>query len=254
MSTTNTYVTPAPITSGAVLSDLSGGGMGAVLDLMITANPAIAVPTVAATVSTSTGTPLTQLASGTYYCTYTWSNAAGETTDGAAHAAESAQFTVVFNTSHVRITIPALPTGATHANIYITLTNGAVHTEVLYASGITTTTYDVGSATYGDPARVPPTANTTDYNQIDVLRLVNSMRRGDFQAVWRKYNDSLGAFFQGDPITTAECMRSLHVCHVVVGMWNKAMTDIGTLVFQHPGTLGTASYSNVSTRTKRTIT
>jgi hypothetical protein len=111
----------------------------------------ITAPTATPTVSPTGGGPTGgNLQAGTYYVKYTYVNAIGETTP----SPESTQFTVA--TGNVpQVTLPALPTGVTSINLYLTPTNGASGTEVLYATSITTTTYNLSAAV----TQQPPTSN-----------------------------------------------------------------------------------------------
>ncbi len=97
---------------------------------------AVADPTVAVTgaVTTAAG----GLAAGTYIFAYTWVNAYGESTIGAS---TSAGVVVAGTTERATLTFPALPTGATSINLYITTAGGAAPATLqLYKTGITTTT------------------------------------------------------------------------------------------------------------------
>ncbi len=254
MATLNVYKRPLPVTSGATFAQLQAGGLGGVLDLMIAANPALTPPTVAATVNTGTASAVTTLPSGTYYVTYTWANDAGETTDGTAHAAESSVFTIVSSTTQPRVTIPALPTGATHANIYLTAANGAVTTEVLYASGIVATTYDLTGPTFGDSTRTVPTTNTTAYSNTAVASLIKSWSNGDDHKVFLRLAQHLDAFLRGDPMTLGQAWGDFHKAHVAIAALDKALDDIGVLIFANPGTIDNAVIAaGMITSKKRTF-
>jgi hypothetical protein len=124
-----------------------------------------------ATASNSTSPPASNgttggLAAGTYYIGYTWVHAHGETTMGAGSpaASVSAQLTVAAG-NVPQVTIPSLPTGAVSANIYVSNTNGSSSALVLYAKGVTTTTYNLYSSTWNGVAFAsgtsPPASNTT---------------------------------------------------------------------------------------------
>ncbi len=114
-------------------------------------------PTVAATAAaTGGGATGGLLAAGTYYVYYTWvDTVSGESTVGTS---ASVQLTVSA-TNIPRVTIPALPSYAASANIYLTPVGGALGTEQLYKTGVTGLTTDL---TILHPlGAVPPAANTT---------------------------------------------------------------------------------------------
>jgi hypothetical protein len=119
----------------------------------------IANPTVAATVSaTGGGTTGGLLAAGIYRVKYTWTTRWGETTAGTS---ESGTFTAAAG-NIPRVTLPSLPANALAANIYLTPVGGTTNTEVLYATGVAPTTYDLTKDAWpSSDATTPPTANTT---------------------------------------------------------------------------------------------
>jgi len=104
----------------------------------------LANPSTQATVNVTGGGAGGSLPAGDYYVSYTWNSTEGETTAGTS---QSAQFTAT-GTDIPRVTIPALPTGATSANIYLTDTGGATGTGRLYRRNVTTTTVDLDLASY----------------------------------------------------------------------------------------------------------
>lgn len=85
-------------------------------------------------------------ASGSYRAGYSWVTANGET----AMSPETGNITLTQSSSAVRVTIPALPTGVTSANIYLTGAGTGSQTETLYATGVTTTTHDPASASWNN--------------------------------------------------------------------------------------------------------
>ncbi len=114
-------------------------------------DPPSGAPTVSATGGGVSGG---SLQAGAYYCKYTWVNSNGETTA----SPESTQFTISAG-NIPEVTIASLPTGATSANIYLTVAGGATNTETRYQQFVTTTTTDLEDATTtGNP--VPPSTNT----------------------------------------------------------------------------------------------
>ncbi len=120
----------------------------------------IAAPTAAATVSaTGGGSVGGLLAAGTYYLKYTAINGYPSSTGsgtGETTPSPSVSFTVAAG-NIPRVTIPTLPTGASAAKVYVTPVNGADGTEILYASGVASGTYDLAS---GSPGSFTPASNT----------------------------------------------------------------------------------------------
>jgi len=105
-------------------------------------------PSVAATVNpTSGGSTGGLLVPGTYYAAYTWidSLTGKETGPGSSG---SAQFTVASG-NIPQITIPAVPAWASSANIYLTLPNGAMSSEVRYLTGVTALVSNLAVANAG---------------------------------------------------------------------------------------------------------
>jgi hypothetical protein len=101
----------------------------------------IANPTTQLTASaTGGGASGGSLAAGDYYIAYTWVDEDGnETTIGTSVSAA----VTVGATNIPRVTIPALPTGAVSANIYLSDTDGTNTAVKLYKTGVTATTADL---------------------------------------------------------------------------------------------------------------
>jgi hypothetical protein len=109
-------------------------------------------PAVVATVNVTGGGSVGGLLSpGNYYVAFTYIDTltGKETIFGSSR---SVQFTVALG-NIPRVTIGALPAWAASANIYLTPPGGAIGSEVQYASGITTTTYDLAAFNTGT---IPP--------------------------------------------------------------------------------------------------
>jgi hypothetical protein len=102
------------------------------------------------------------LPAGIYKVGYTFVNTWGETLVGGG----SATFNVGAGNAPV-VTLPSLPTGASSMNVYLTNTNASSGPYALYASGITTTSDTLGSASFTNGTKTfansspPPTVNTT---------------------------------------------------------------------------------------------
>src|SRR3954470_12063568 len=132
-----THVAPTIVASGTTWTQLKTGGLKVLLDNLSTANTAKADPTTQVTAAGSVSAG--GLLAGTYFFTYTFCDAFGETlADG-----RSAQFTSTGAAQLCTLTLPALPTGVSCMNVYCTKPNGASGTETLYATGITGTPLDM---------------------------------------------------------------------------------------------------------------
>ncbi len=114
-------------------------------------------PTISVTGGGSTGG---LLAAGTYFVRYSFYGPFGETWASAAGTFTSASGNIP------RVTIPALPTGATAAKIYLSPVGGTALQCTLYATAVAPTTYDLatayatGGAAY--PADVTQTSGTVN--------------------------------------------------------------------------------------------
>ncbi len=99
-----------------------------------------------------------KLAAGSYYVKYTWLDSSnnGETTG----SPESAQFIIVAG-NIPQVTLSALPSWASAANIYLTPANGASGTETLYASGVTGVSYSLSIARSVSSTPPVPVTNGT---------------------------------------------------------------------------------------------
>ena len=109
------------------------------LNILSESNPD---PAVAATVNpTGGGATGGTLTAGAYLAYYTWIDAVSGKESGVG-TSKSAVFNVAA-TNVPTVTIPVLPAWASSANLYLTPANGAAGTEVLYATGVTTTTVNL---------------------------------------------------------------------------------------------------------------
>lgn len=146
----------------------------AVLVYDSSAAAALANPSVTATgAPTGGGASGGSLAAGTYKVAYTFVNSWGETTIGTSTSA-----TITVGATNIpRITVPSLPAGATSINLYVTSTGGAAPATLRqYATGITTTTYDMSAAlpALGNAHPAPPTTNTTAAATVRKLTVANN--------------------------------------------------------------------------------
>jgi hypothetical protein len=106
-----------------------------------------ACPTTPTTTPTfgNTGATPTNLATGTYRVAYAWVDAGGNVSN--LNFTE-ATLAVTNGVTQPKVTIPALPTGVSSANIY--LSAGAAYTTRLYKTGVTTTTTELVDALWMD--------------------------------------------------------------------------------------------------------
>jgi hypothetical protein len=238
------FIAPTVRASTGTFSQLQAGGLAGHVDRLIAAQTALANPTTQATASaTGGGSTGGFFAAGTHYISYTFVNGFGETTAGTS---ESAQLTVSAG-NIPRITLPSLPTGATSINLYATAASGATGSEVLYAQGITTTTYDMAIASPVSTV-TPPTANTTAISQAQA-NLLKRFRGAGVQAVMREYATKLDNWLRGDPITEAQAQAQVALYAGVFSMLRTLANEVGVLVHANPGTLANTTSGN----TRRTF-
>lgn len=244
------YTAPTIIASGTTWAQLQAGGVSAVLDKLIAANlAATSAPTVAATVAaTGGGATGGLLAAGTYYATVTETNGIGETTAGP----ETAQFTVGA-TNIPRITFQTLKAGNTARKVYLTAANGASGTEVLYAAGITTATYDMATAAVANSRAVPPpTVNTTGLTTAK-LRLIRSAKIGSLQDVYRAMGTLIRNFVAGEAMNYQELTTKHQDAVTAFALLLALGNEIGVLIDANAGTFGgAATGASGSRRTVRT--
>lgn len=227
------YKTPNVRASTLAWADLKAGGLNAILDGLVAANTALTAPSSQATVSTTAGAA-TSLAAGVYYASYTFSNTLGETTVGTGR---SNSFTIILDDTDdkPRITVPSLPTGASGINIYLTAAGGAAGSEKLYATGVTTTTYNATSATWLDSAKGIPSSNTTAMSNI--LEQISMMKTRRWDQVMRRINSNINNFISGQPIDMAEARAMISRDAALIKALSTALDEIGTLVEANPGTV-----------------
>lgn len=229
-----TYVAPSIRASGDAWAALKSGGLAGHLEDLLAANATHltvgAAPTLAATGGGASGG---SLAAGTYFATYTLVDAGGET----VASAESSQMTVSA-TNVPRVTFPSLPAGAISRNLYLTPANGASGTEVLYASGITGTTFDLSGAAPAS-AVTPPTANTTGLTAFQ-LATVRLAEQGQLQRAWSDAQRLLVSIVEGAPIPIASENQRLLDYAVVFHLLATCLDEAATLVAANPGTISTA--------------
>lgn len=239
------YVSPTIVASGTTFAQLQAGGLSAMVDKFIGTNVALsakAAPTVSATGGGASGG---LLAAATYTFRFTEVTGFGE---GPVSATSSA--TVVGATNIPRVTMAALSAGASSRNLYIA-TGGA---EVLYATGITTTTYDcaVAVASAADPAvTAPPTVDTSPAT--GAQEYLGQGRSKQFQRTWDAAARNLHNFLQGDPVNLNEVKLRHAKFAAVLKTLVAAMDEAGVLIAANHGTLTSVTNSAGNRVPRRTF-
>jgi hypothetical protein len=240
------YSAPSVTASGTSFAQFQAGGASGHLELLITAQAATLAPTVAHTwTATGGGASSGLLAAGTYYSVVTESNGFGETTK----SPESTQITVSSG-NKPRITFQTLKTGNVSRNVYIGAVNGLTGGPyTLYASGITTSTYDlVAAAPTNSYAVAPPTVNTTGLTstsgtmvQNKTLELLRSCKDGNLEDAFRFLRTVIADFNRGDPVPFSAALAKLRHAHAVFAILDTLCSEMGTLIDANAGTLGTTA-------------
>jgi hypothetical protein len=219
-----TAVAPAITTSGTTWAQLKTGGVELLLNNLVTANPALANPTVQATAASSVATG--GLTAGTYYVSYSFVDAYGETLTGG----ESAQFTASGLTQLWTVTLPALPTYAKQINLYVTNANGASGTETLYATGITTTTFAMLPAQPTDQStESAPSVNDTGAAS-HIYRLYALCTRSSTELIHERLVEDVSNLLSGYPIQLREVFRGPNSWWGIMATWTQVLKEVHTLV------------------------
>ena len=252
------YTPPTVVASGTTFAQFQAGGASGHLDKLITAQGPTLAPTVAHTwTENGGGSSGGLIAAGTYYSVVTESNGFGETTKGP----ESTQITVT--ATHIpRITFQSLKSGNTSRNVYIGAVNGSTGGPyTLYASGITTSTYDLtAAAPTNSYAMAPPTVNTTGFTYVDSnsithnkrLELLHSVKTGNFEDVYRYLAQVMRDFNRGNPMSFGGTITRLRDAHAVFALLDTLCSEMGTLIDANAGTIGKSTNVIGNATTKRT--
>lgn len=252
------YTAPTVVASGTTFAQFQAGGASGHLEKLITAQAATAAPTVAHTwTENGGGSSGGSLAAGTYYSVVTESNGFGETTKGP----ESTQITVI--ATHIpRITFQALKSGNTSRNVYIGAVNGSAGGPyILYATGITASTYDMPAAAPTNSfTMAPPTVNTTGFTYVDSnhithnkrLELLRACKDGNFEDVYRYLGQVVRDFNRGNPMSFGGSIARLRDAHAVFALLGTLCSEMGTLIDANAGTLGNTTNQIGNAGRKRT--
>lgn len=244
--------TPPSITaSGTTFAQFQAGGASGHLEKLIAAQAATAAPTAAPTATaTGGGSSGGLLAAGAILLKFTETNGIGETTV----SPESATLTVGAG-NIPQVTFPTLKTGNTARNLYATAPNGTTGQEVLYASGITTTTFSMAIAAPSNSYAVaPPTTNSTSLIFTDskgtinnmTLSLIRAAKDGNLQDVYRDLRTTIYGFNRGNPMASSAIIQKLRHIGTAFTMLATLCNEAGTLVDANAGTLtnGTTGIGN----------
>jgi hypothetical protein len=247
------FTAPNIIASGTTFAQFQAGGASGHLELLITANAtASAAPTSAPTLAaSSTGNTL---AANTYYVVITESDGTGETTASPASASQ-----VVTSGQKLTVTFPSLKTGNTSRNVYLGLASGGPFS--LYATGITTATFDCTvAAPTNSFAVAPPTVNTTGFAYTDangnghnkVYQLIRAAKDGNLEDAFSFLRTTVADFNRGDPVAWGGAIMSIRHAATTFSLLATLCNEIGTLVDANAGTLGTTTNPIGNVKTRRT--
>jgi hypothetical protein len=252
------YTLPSLTPSGTTFSQFQQGGLSAILEKLVTVNSGPTHAPTAAPTATATGGGSSGgfLAAGTYLLKFTETNGIGETTA----SPESATLTVAAG-DIPQVTFPTLQTGNVARNLYATPVNGTTGTEVQYATGITTTTFNMSIAAPSNSFAVaPPTINTTGLTYVDTngnvqnltLQNIRAAKDGNLQPVYNEAARSLGDWNHGDPVTSRGIAQSLRHSGVAFAFIAQAFAEAGTLVDANSGTIAPIMTGTTTSSTQRT--
>jgi hypothetical protein len=239
------YISPSITASGTTFAQFQGGGATRHLENLLAANlNGTQAPSSAPTISVSGSGGL--LAAGTYHLIITETNGLGETTA----SPESAQFSVTAGQVPT-VTFPTLQPGNLARNVYLTPAGGASGSEVLYASGITASTYGLSFAAPSNSYAVaPPATNTTGLTS-SKIQLLRFARTGQFQKVWDFLHELLSVFNQGDPASFQSVVMKLRDVHTVFAMMSQLCAEGGALIDANPGHFANVRTGIGGTKTER---
>jgi hypothetical protein len=159
-----------------------------------------------------------------------WTN--GTTTQAAAVVVPTTNTT---STQIPQATFPTLKTGNSARNLYLTAAGASTGTEVLYARGITTTTFSLSSTAPGTNYSVAlPTANTTGFD-LRAYELLRSAKYGNFEDVYRRLRMLVYDFNHGSPVPHPDLLSRLQHVAFIFAMFHQLCIEIGTLIDANPG-------------------
>jgi hypothetical protein len=253
------YTAPSITASGTTFAQLVAGGVSGHLERLITANLAASTAPSAAATATATGGGSTggSLAAGTYYFVFTELDGVGETTA----SPQGSQLTVAAG-NIPQFSFPSLQAGNTARNLYLGAAGGpSGGPYALYATGITTTTYNASAAAPSSTYAVkPPTANSTGLTFVDAggqtinipLQLIRYAKTNQLQKVWNYLHEVVNEFTRGEPVAFGAVMTKLRHAQTAFAMFSTLCSEVGTLIDANPGHFGTSQLPIGTIRTVRT--
>jgi hypothetical protein len=219
--------------SGTTWQQYKTGGLKVILDNLVAANPPLANPTVAATAASSAASSSLPVQNG-YQVSYSWVDTLGETLAGGT----SAPFNQVDNVHLNTVTIPALPSAAQCANLY--LLNPATGITSIYATGVTTTTFALSYPLVPDvPGPILPPANTTGATGDSNLQVLYSIILGSrSELTFEQLVENLSNYLSGYPIEWRECARQHNRWTGIFAYWYQCLAEIEALFFANVPSAG----------------
>jgi hypothetical protein len=238
------YPAPNIIPSGTTWAQLQAAGASGHLERLIAANAhGSNAPTVAATAAATGGASSGgSLAPGTYYFVFTETDGTGETTA----SPQGVQLTVA--TGNIpQITFPSLQAGNSARNLYLGAVGGpAGGPYSLYATGITTTTFNASAAAPTNSYAVkPPTINTTAFSYIDAnghtlnfaYQYIRAAKDGHLADVYRALSKLVDDYLRGDPASWSAVIAKLRHVGTTFATLATLVNEIGTLIDANAGTI-----------------
>jgi hypothetical protein len=178
--------------------------------------------------------------------TYTCSNALWSNNTAAQSAAAAVPAANTTGVDVPRITKPALQSGNTSWNLYLTPAGGAAGSEVLYADGLSSLTFDCTAAAPANSYAVaPPATNSTSLTYTDAagntlnrtLQYLRSVKTGNVEDVYRFQRTHVANFLRGNPMKGDAAVRELRHAHVVWAALAQLSAEVGTLMDANAGTI-----------------
>lgn len=224
------YTSPTISITQPSLASFQADGLAGLLEYAIgqlsagTAAPTSA-PTLSATGGGSTGG---SLPAGTIYVVFTETNGFGETT-------ASPEASVSISAGNIpEITFPSLKSGNAARNVYVGTASGG---ETLYATGVTTSTYNMSAAQPTNSYAVaPPTTNSTPFSAMR-YQLAGDALVGDLQKVFQFGLDVAKNWNSGNPMTFPSTIQKIRDAHSAISLISVALYFAGTIIDANPGHL-----------------
>ncbi len=231
------YTSPTIVPSGTTFAQFQAAGATGHLERLITVNFAgTAPPAVPTLTAAGGGTTGGSLPTGTYYVRVTETNGMGETTP-------SPEVSVTITAGNVpQVVFAALQSGNLARNVYV---GNASEAETLYATGITTATFNLSSPMPVNSFAVsPPTANSTGLTSVSPtsgvvsnqkLMGLRGCERGRLQYTWDVLAQLIDQFNRGEPMSFGNMTSKLRDAHTVFAMLSQLCAEMGALVDANPG-------------------